>query len=97
MRKAAGRVRITAQLIEAETDAHLWAERFDGSLEAIFDLQDQVAISVAGVIEPALQAVEIRRALDRRGTIRQLTIFIFVRFEQPARGTRRIIWRRSIG
>jgi adenylate cyclase len=65
VRKAGGRVRITAQLIEAETGAHLWADRFDGSLEAIFDLQDQVAINVAGVIEPALQAVEIRRALDR--------------------------------
>jgi len=65
VRKAGGRVRITAQLIEAETGAHLWADRFDGSLEAIFDLQDQVAVSVAGVIEPALQAVEMRRALDR--------------------------------
>src|SRR6516165_11875791 len=65
VRKAGGRVRITAQLIEAETGAHLWADRFDGLLEAIFDLQDQVAISVAGVIEPTLQAVEIRRALDR--------------------------------
>jgi TolB-like protein len=61
VRKAGGRVRITAQLIEAETSAHLWADRFDGSLESIFDLQDQVAISVAGVIEPALQAVEVRR------------------------------------
>jgi adenylate cyclase len=47
-------VRITAQLIEAETGAHLWADRFDGSLEDIFDLQDKVAIDVAGVIEPAL-------------------------------------------
>jgi adenylate cyclase len=65
VRKAGGRVRIAAQLIEAETGTHLWADRFDGSLEAIFDLQDQVAISVAGVIEPALQAVEIRRALDQ--------------------------------
>jgi adenylate cyclase len=65
VRKAGGGVRITAQLIEAETGAHLWADRFDGSLEAIFDLQDQVAINVAGVIEPTLQAVEIRRALGR--------------------------------
>jgi adenylate cyclase len=65
VRRAVGRVRITAQLIEAETGAHLWAERFDGSLEAIFDLQDQVAISVAGVIEPTLEAAEIRRAVDR--------------------------------
>ena len=41
VRKAGGRVRITAQLIEAETGTHLWADRFDGSLDAIFDLQDQ--------------------------------------------------------
>jgi len=65
VRKGGDRVRITGQLIEAETGAHLWADRFDGSLEAIFDLQDQVAISVAGVIEPALRAAEIRRAVDR--------------------------------
>jgi adenylate cyclase len=65
VRKGGGRVRISAQLIEAESNAHLWADHFDGSLEVIFDLQDQVAISVAGVIEPALQAVEIQRALDR--------------------------------
>jgi len=58
-------VRITAQLIEAEAGAHLWADRFDGSLEDVFQLQDQVATSVAGVIEPALQANEIRRAGDR--------------------------------
>jgi adenylate cyclase len=48
VRKAGGRVRITAQLIEAETGAHLWADRFDGSLEYVFDLQEKVAISVAG-------------------------------------------------
>jgi TolB-like protein/class 3 adenylate cyclase len=65
VRKAGGRVRITAQLIDAESDVHLWAERFDGSLEEIFELQDQVAISVAGVIEPTLQAAEIRRSAER--------------------------------
>jgi adenylate cyclase len=42
VRKAGGRVRITAQLIDAETGAHLWADRFDGSLEAVFELQDKV-------------------------------------------------------
>jgi TolB-like protein len=62
VRKAGSQVRITAQLIEAETGAHLWADRFDGSLEDVFELQDQVASSVAGVIEPALQTSEIRRA-----------------------------------
>src|SRR4029077_21047975 len=46
VRKGGGRVRITAQLIEAKTGAHLWADRFDGSLEDVFDLQDEVAISV---------------------------------------------------
>ena len=65
VRKGGNRVRITAQLIDALTDAHLWADRFDGSLEDVFKLQDEVASSVAGVIEPALQAAEIRRSAER--------------------------------
>jgi TolB-like protein/class 3 adenylate cyclase len=68
VRKGGNRVRITAQLIEAETGAHLWADRFDGSLEDVFDLQDQVATSVAGVIEPALRAAETARAASRPTT-----------------------------
>ena len=66
VRKAGNRVRIAGQLIEAETGAHLWADRFDGSLEHVFDLQDKVASSVAGVIEPALQAAETARSASRR-------------------------------
>jgi tetratricopeptide (TPR) repeat protein len=58
-------VRITAQLIDALSGAHLWADRFDGSLEDVFDLQDKVASSVAGVIEPALQAAETARSAGR--------------------------------
>jgi TolB-like protein/class 3 adenylate cyclase len=65
VRKGGNRVRITAQLIDASSGAHLWADRFDGSLEDIFDLQDKVSISVAGVIEPALQAAEMRRSVAR--------------------------------
>jgi adenylate cyclase len=65
VRKAGGRVRITGQLIDTGTGAHLWADRFDGSLEDIFDLQDKVASSVAGVIEPALQAAEAARSANR--------------------------------
>jgi adenylate cyclase len=65
VRRGGGRIRITAQLIEAETGAHLWADRFDGSLEDVFDLQDQVATSVAGVIEPTLQVAEIARSANR--------------------------------
>jgi adenylate cyclase len=58
-----GRVRITAQLIDATNGAHLWADRFDGALEDVFELQDRVAVSVAGVIEPALEAAEIHRTI----------------------------------
>jgi adenylate cyclase len=65
VRKGGGRVRITAQLIDAQSGAHLWADRFDGSLEDVFDLQDNVASSVAGVIEPALQAAETARSANR--------------------------------
>jgi TolB-like protein/class 3 adenylate cyclase/Flp pilus assembly protein TadD len=65
VRKAGQRVRITGQLIDAITGAHLWADRFDGLLEDVFELQDRVAISVAGIIEPALQAAEMRRSAAR--------------------------------
>jgi adenylate cyclase len=58
-------VRITGQLIDAVTGTHLWADRFDGSLEDIFDIQDKVASSVAGVIEPTLQAAETARSASR--------------------------------
>jgi TolB-like protein len=65
VRKAGTRVRITGQLIDAITGTHLWADRFDGSLEDVFELQDQVASSVAGVIEPALQTAETTRSATR--------------------------------
>ncbi|HEX3882845.1 MAG TPA: winged helix-turn-helix domain-containing protein [Stellaceae bacterium] len=65
VRAGGDRVRITAQLIEAETGSHLWADHFDGALEDIFELPDRVAISVAGVIEPALEAAEVSRAAQR--------------------------------
>ena len=62
VRKAANRVRITAQLIDAVTGAHLWADRFDGALEAIFDLQDQVTSRIVGAVAPKLELAEIERA-----------------------------------
>ncbi len=65
VRKAGQRVRITGQLIDAVTGTHLWADRFDGLLEDVFELQDKVASSVAGVIEPALLAAETARAAGR--------------------------------
>jgi tetratricopeptide (TPR) repeat protein len=65
VRKGGNRVRITAQLIDAVTGTHLWADRFDGLIEDVFELQDKVASSVAGVIEPALQAAETARSASR--------------------------------
>ena len=62
VRKAGNRVRITGQLIDAATGAHIWADRFDGALDDIFDLQDQVTSSVVGAIEPKLRQAEIERA-----------------------------------
>jgi tetratricopeptide (TPR) repeat protein len=62
LQKAADRVRITAQLIDAATGAHLSADRFDGRLEHIFDLQDQVTACVVGAIAPRLEKAEITRA-----------------------------------
>jgi TolB-like protein len=68
VRKGRQRVRIAAQLIEAATDAHLWADHFDGSLEDVFELQDKVAVSVAGIIEPTLEAAEIQLSSGRPTT-----------------------------
>jgi TolB-like protein len=65
VRKGGNRVRITAQLIDAANGAHLWADRFDGALEDVFELQDNVASSVAGVIEPALLGAEMSRSAQR--------------------------------
>jgi TolB-like protein len=62
VRKAGNRIRIAGQLIDAETGAHLWADRFEGALEDMFDLQDHVTASVVGAIAPKLQRAEIKRA-----------------------------------
>jgi adenylate cyclase len=65
VRKGGNRIRITGQLIDAVTGAHLWAERYDRDLSNIFALQDEIAASVAGVIEPALAAAEQQRVLRK--------------------------------
>lgn len=62
VRKSGNRVRITAQLVEAETATHLWADKFDGALEDVFDLQDQITERVVGVVEPSLKQSEIERS-----------------------------------
>jgi len=62
LRKAAGRVRITGQLVDATTGTNLWSERFDGKIDNIFDLQDQMTANVVGAIAPQLERAEIERA-----------------------------------
>jgi adenylate cyclase len=66
VRKAASRVRITGQLIEAGSGAHLWAERYDRALDDIFALQDEITLSVVGAIEPSLRQAEIERVKRKR-------------------------------
>jgi TolB-like protein len=66
VRKAGERVRISTQLVEAETGVHLWAERYDRRLEDIFALQDEITLNVIGAIEPSLRDAEIRRVERKR-------------------------------
>jgi adenylate cyclase len=66
VRKAAARVRITGQLVEAESGRHIWAERYDRALDDIFALQDEITASVVGAIEPSLRQAEIERVKRKR-------------------------------
>jgi adenylate cyclase len=66
VRRAGGRVRITGQLVEAETGGHLWADRYDGDLSDVFDLQDKVTESVTGALAPSVRLAEIERARRKR-------------------------------
>jgi TolB-like protein/class 3 adenylate cyclase len=65
VRKSGNRVRITGQLIEASTGAHLWADRFDGDLQEVFELQDRITSSVVGIVAPTIEHAEIERAKHR--------------------------------
>jgi TolB-like protein/class 3 adenylate cyclase/Tfp pilus assembly protein PilF len=78
VRKAGNRLRITAQLIDAESGAHLWADRFDGPVEDVFDLQDRVTAKVVGLIAPKLQDSDIERA-RRKPTERRDAYDCFLR------------------
>ncbi|MBT4083759.1 MAG: hypothetical protein HN725_12120 [Alphaproteobacteria bacterium] len=66
VQRAGGRVRITVQLIETEGDAHIWADRYDGSLDDIFDLQDRITEQVAGALQPSIRLAEIARSRRKR-------------------------------
>jgi TolB-like protein/tetratricopeptide (TPR) repeat protein len=73
VRRASGRVRITGQLIDSASGAHLWADRFDGSLDDVFDLQDRVTASVVGAIAPKIDQAERERA--RRKPVENLDAY----------------------
>ena len=66
VRKAGNRVRVTAQLIDAASGNHVWADRYDGALDDIFDLQDEITASVVGAIEPQLLRAEVQRIRQKR-------------------------------
>jgi adenylate cyclase len=76
VRKAGNKVRITGQLIEAHTGSHVWADRFDGSLEDIFELQDKVANKVASLISPAVEMAEIERAARKTANLQAYDLFL---------------------
>jgi TolB-like protein/class 3 adenylate cyclase len=65
VRKAGARVRITGQLVDAVTGAHLWADKYDGALDDIFELQDNVTSSVVGIVAPTIEQTEIERAKQK--------------------------------
>ena len=66
VQKAGNRLRITVQLIDAIGNAHIWADKFDGSLEDLFDLQDRITEQVAGALQPSIRLAEIERARRKR-------------------------------
>ena len=80
VRKAANRVRITGQLVDTTTGGHLWADRFDGGLGDIFDLQDQVTERVVGAIAPAVEKAEIERAKHKPTESSRRLCPLFARF-----------------
>jgi TolB-like protein len=66
VRRSGDQVRVTGQLIETETAAHVWADRYDGTLNDIFTLQDEMTMSVIGAVEPSLRKAEVERARRKR-------------------------------
>ena len=95
VRKAGNRVRITGQLIDTASGAHIWADRFDGALDDIFELQDQAASGVAGAIEPKLRQSEIER-VSRKLTANLTAYDLYLRaLAQSYRLTDEALPRRS--
>jgi len=77
VRRSGNHVRVTGQLIETETASHVWADRYDGTLGDIFDLQDEMTMSVIGAVEPTLRKAEVERA--RRTSTERMLPYLSVR------------------
>src|SRR5665811_769909 len=92
VRKVADRVRITGQLIDAATGAHVWAERYDRKYDDIFALQDEITLSVVGAIEPSLRLAEAERvkrkrpdSLDAYDFLLQAQPDVYTRMPEPSK------------
>jgi TolB-like protein len=92
VRKVADRVRITGQLIDAATGAHVWAERYDRKYDDIFALQDEITLSVVGTIEPSLRLAEAERvkrkrpdSLDAYDFLLQAQPDVYTRMPEPSK------------
>ena len=66
VRRAGGRLRVNAQLIEAGNGAHVWADRYDGVLDDVFEFQDKITETIVGIVEPNVRRAEIERARRKR-------------------------------
>jgi adenylate cyclase len=91
VRKAAGRVRVSGQLIDAATGAHVWAERYDRKSDDIFALQDEITLSIVGAIEPSLRFAEAERvkrkrpdSLDAYDLVLQAQLDVYSRMPEPS-------------
>ena len=90
VRRSGERLRITAQLVDGMSGAHLWADRFDGAVEDVFDVQDRITESVATIVEPQIREAEIERSRrERPGSVAAYDLYLQalpkIRAETPER------------
>jgi adenylate cyclase len=76
IRRSGTRLRISGQLIEADTGSHLWADKFDGHLQDVFDLQDHITEAVVGAIEPSLRRAEVERSRSKPGNLNAYDLYL---------------------
>jgi adenylate cyclase len=76
IRRAGRRLRITGQLVEAASGSHIWADKFDGDVEDVFDLQDRITEAVVGAIEPSLRRAEVERAKSKPGSLGAYDLYL---------------------